>query len=64
MENNKWSAETTISGWMNQEIIKVYMIKNGSIWDTHFYVPCMGKMYFNLGSARKSIAMFNKRRGC
>lgn len=49
---------------MGQELIKVHLIKNGYIWDTHFYVPCMGRMYFNIGSARKAISMFNKRRGC
>lgn len=61
LSNCTWSSDISVSGWMGQELIKIYIVKDGNIWDTHFYVPCMGRMYFNLGSARKAISMFNKR---
>jgi hypothetical protein len=51
-------------GWMGQDLIKVQLIKDGIIWDTQYYVPCLARTYGNVSSARKAISMFNKRRGC
>lgn len=56
-----WSSEIVHSGWMGQDLLHVYLLKDGIVWDTHFYVPCMGRMYLTIGSARKAISMFNKR---
>lgn len=60
-KNCVWSSEITHSGWMGQDLLHVLLVKDGIVWDTQFYVPCLGRMYVNIGSARKAISMFNKR---
>lgn len=61
--NCSWSADVSNLGWMGQDLIKVFIVKDGIIWDTLYYVPCLGRTYDNCGSARKAISMFNKRGG-
>lgn len=64
MSNSKWTTDTYNMGWMSQDLIKVQLIKDGILWDTQYYVPCLARTYGNVGSARKAISMFNKRGGC
>lgn len=63
ISNCSWSADTSNIGWMGQDLIKVFVVKDGIIWDTIYYVPCLGRTYDNCGSARKAISMFNKQGG-
>lgn len=63
MCSNKWTTDLSNTGWMGQDLLKVYIVKDGIVWDTLYYVPCIGRTYNNCGSARKAISMFNKHRG-
>ena len=63
MSNSKWSADTILSVWMGQDIIIIHVKKKDVFFDTLFYVPCLGRTYINVGSARKAISMFNKSGG-
>ena len=64
MSNSKWTTDSYTTGWMGHDLIKVHLIKDGILWDTVYYVPCIARSYGNIGSARKAISMFIKRGGC
>ena len=59
-----WSTDLTISGWMGKVIIKVNFLRDRVIWGSFYYVPCLGRVYDNCGSARKAVSMYLKRGGC
>lgn len=60
ISNCSWSADAENYVWMGQDLIKVFVVKDGIVWDTLYYVPCLGRTYDKIGSARKAISMFNK----
>ena len=49
---------------MGKVIIKVNFLRDRVIWGSFYYVPCLGRVYDNCGSARKAVSMYLKRGGC